>query len=199
MHCNVMNYNEILFFDFHRSSYAETLPGIQLSQVAINIFWVGSIIRVQFSGWKLFGGTYLQSIILWGNSLSTICPRANYLGDNFWGRNFRGAIVRVAIIWGTIVWGTIIQGAIVQRTIIRRAIVLFSSNIFSIVISTNIPGDQSFGGSSSNIKLYAQKSKLVQTNEQFNVQISLVFSWTSFYSTRTKTQQIHKNIIMQPM
>ena len=166
MHCNVMNYNEILFFDFHQSSYAETLPGIQLPQVAINIFWVGSIIRVQFSAWKLFGVTYQQSIILWGN-----CLRANYLGDNFWGSNFRGAIVRVAIIRGTIVWGTIIQGAIVRRTIIRGVIVLFPSNIFSIVISTNIPWDQSFGGVSSNIKLSAKKSKCVQTNGQFNVQI----------------------------
>ena len=164
MHCNVMNYNEILFFDFHRSSYADTLPGIQLSQVAINIFWVGSIIRVQFSGWRLFGSTYQWSIILWGN-----CPRANYLGDNFWGSNFWGAIVRVTIIRGTIVWGTIIQGAIVRRTIIRGAIVLFPSNIFSIVISTNIPWDQSFGGVSSNIKLSAKKSKCVQTNGQFNV------------------------------
>ena len=198
MHCNVMNYNEILFFDFHRSSYVEKLPGIQLSQVAINIFWVGSIIQVQFSGWKLFGSTYQQSIILWGNSLSANCPRANYLGDNFQGSNFRGAIVRVAIIRGTIVWGAIIQGAIVQRTIIRGAIVLFPSNIFSIVISTNIPWDQSFGGVSSNIKLSAKKSKCVQTNGQFNVQISLVFSCTSLYSTRTKTQQIDKNIIMQP-
>ena len=172
------------YFDFHRSSYAEKLPGILLSQVAINIFCVGSIIRVQFSGWQLFWGTYQQSIILWDNSLSANCPRAIYLGDNFWGSNFRGAIVR-----GTIVWGTIIQGTIA----------LFPSNIFSLVISTNIPWDQSFGGVSSNIKLSAKKSKCVQTTGQFNVQISLVFSCTSLYSTQTKTHQIDKNIIMQPM
>ena len=69
-----------------------------LSQVAINIFRVGSIIRVQFSGWQLFGGTYQQSIILRGNSLSANCPRANYLGDNFRRSNFRGSIIRGAII-----------------------------------------------------------------------------------------------------
>ena len=52
-----MNYNEI-YFNYHRSSYAEKLPGMLLSLVAINIFGMGSIIRVQFSGWQLFGGTY---------------------------------------------------------------------------------------------------------------------------------------------
>ena len=75
------------------------------------------------------------------------------------------------------------------------AISLSPSNIFSIVISTNIPWDQSFGGVSSNIKLSAKKSKCVQTTGQFNVQISLVFSCTSLYSTQTKTHQIDENII----
>ena len=79
------------------------------------------------------------------------------------------------------------------------AIVLFPSNIFSVVISTNIPWDQSFGGVSSNIKLSARKSKCVQTTGQFNVQILLVFSCTSLYSTQTKTHQIDKIIIMQPV
>ena len=99
-----MNYNEI-YFNYHRSSYAEKLPGMLLSQVAINIFRMGSIIRVQFSGWQLFGGTYQQSIILRGNSLSANCPRDNYLADIFRGSNFWGAIVRSAIIRGAIIWG----------------------------------------------------------------------------------------------
>ena len=155
------------YFDFHRSSYAEKLPGILLSQVAINIFRVGSIIRVQFSGWQLFGGIYQQSIILWGNSLSANCPRANYLGDNFWKQ------------LGSNCLENNYPGDNCLEDNYPGAIVLFPSNIFSIVISTNIPWDQSFGGVSSNIKLSAKKSKCVQTTGQFNAQISLVFSCTS--------------------
>ena len=55
----------------------------------------GSIIWGQFSGWQLFGGNYQYSIILWGNSLSAACLRANYLGaitreGIFWGGNYLG-------------------------------------------------------------------------------------------------------------
>ena len=81
------------------------------------------------------------------------------------------------------------------KAIIWGAIVLFPSNILSIVISTNIPWDQYFGGVSSNIKLSAKKSKCAQTTGLFNVQISLVFSRTSLYSIQTKAHQIDKNII----
>ena len=105
---------------------------------------------------QLFCGVIVQGLIIWGS-------------------NFRGTIVRVAIIRGTIVWGTIIQGAIVRRTIIRGVIVLFPSNIFSIVISTNIPWDQSFGGVSSNIKLSAKKSKCVQTMDNLRFKFHLFF------------------------
>ena len=98
MHCNVINYNA--FINYHRRSYAEQLPGMLLSQVVINIFQVGSIIWVQFFEWQLFGGTYQQSIILRGDSLSANCPRANYLGDNYRGSNFLWAIIRRAIILG---------------------------------------------------------------------------------------------------
>ena len=100
VHCNVMIYNEILFLNYHRSSYADKLPEMLLSQMAINIFWVGPIIRVQFSGWQLFGGTQQQSIILRGNSLSTNIPRANYLGNNFRADNFLVAIIRGANKFG---------------------------------------------------------------------------------------------------
>ena len=88
-----MNYNEI-YFNYHWSSYAEKLPGILLSQVAVNIFRMGSIIRVAII-WRYIS---VVNIILRGNSLSASCPRANYLGDNFRASNFRGAIIRGAII-----------------------------------------------------------------------------------------------------
>ena len=58
---------------------------------------MGSIIRVQFSGWQLLLYKY---IILQGNSLSASRPRVNYLGDNFRVSNFRGAIIQGAIILG---------------------------------------------------------------------------------------------------
>ena len=137
-----------------------------------------------------------MSIILWGNSLSANCPRDNYLGDNFWGSNFRGEIVRVAIIGRQLSGEQLSRGQLSGGQLSGG--LLSCSHLFSIVISTNIPWDQSFAGSRSNIKLSAKKSKFVQTNGQFNVQISLAFSCTSLYSTRTKTQQIDKNIIMQP-
>ena len=94
----------------------------------VKAIYLGSIIRGQFSGWQLFGGNYRYSIILWGNSLSTNCRRANYpgaiteeaifLGGNYPEGNYPGSncpggnysgrqlswksIVR-AIIWGAIV------------------------------------------------------------------------------------------------
>ena len=100
VHCNVVIYNEILFLNYHRSSYADKLPEMLLSQMAINIFWVGPIIRVQFSGWQLFGGTQQQSIILRGNSLST-----NIQGLIIWG-----TISGLTIFWWQLSGGPINLG-----------------------------------------------------------------------------------------
>ena len=80
------------FFNYHWSGCAEQLSGMLIvlrgdkqggklsADNYVKVFYLGSIIQGQFSGWQLFGGKYQHSIIQWGNSLSTTCPRANYLG-----------------------------------------------------------------------------------------------------------------------
>ena len=78
----------------------------------------------------IWGYISVVNIILRGNSLSTSCPRANYLGHKFRASNFQGAIILGgnclgAIIQGTIVPGAIIQEAIIQEAIVQEAIVLF--------------------------------------------------------------------------
>ena len=90
----------------------------------VKAIYLGSIIRGQFSGWQLFGGVYQYSIILWGNSLSDTCPRANYLGAITGVAIFGGAIIWGLIVLGAIILGAIVQEAIVQGTIICGAIAL---------------------------------------------------------------------------
>ena len=67
----------------------------------LKAIYLGSIMRRQFSGWHLFGGNYQYSIIMWGYSLSSICPRANYLGAITWEAIFGGEIILGAIILGS--------------------------------------------------------------------------------------------------
>ena len=74
-------------------------------EIALNIFLVGSIIRMQFSADNYLGVHISSQYYSAGNSLSASCLRANYLGDNFrlaifGGQLSRGAIVRGAIILG---------------------------------------------------------------------------------------------------
>ena len=101
-----------------------------LSYVAINIFRVGSIIRVQFSRWQLFGGTYQQLIILRSNSLSANCPRAisggqfpgqqfsegNYLGGNCPGGNCPVPVVNFKIILFVIFFDVFFSFALIQNS-----------------------------------------------------------------------------------
>ena len=75
----------------------------------VKAIYLGSIIQGQFFGWHLFGGNYQYSFILWGNSLSATCTRANC----------PGAIIMEAIFWGAIILGTIILGANVPGAFIR--------------------------------------------------------------------------------
>ena len=81
MHCNVMNYNEIL------------------SLIIIVVFPGGAHYpRAIFLVAIIWGYISVVNIILRGNSLSTSCPRA--MGDNFRASNFWGAIIWEAIILG---------------------------------------------------------------------------------------------------
>ena len=122
------------FFDYHRSGCAAQVPGMPLYLVAqggklsvdnyLKAINLGSIIRMQFSGWHLFCGNYQFLIILWGNSLNRPYPRANYPGGNnpegnypggnylgnCLGGNCPGVIILGGIIRGAIVWGSINLG-----------------------------------------------------------------------------------------
>ena len=111
-------------FNYHRSDYAEQLPGMPVlggskpgeklsGDNYVKAIYLGYIIRGQFSGWQLFGGNYQYSIILWGNSLSTNCSRANYPGAVTGEAIFYGATVLGAIIRGQLFGWAIVQGVIV--------------------------------------------------------------------------------------
>ena len=119
----------------------------------------------QFFGWHLFGVNYQYSVILWGNNLSTTCPRANYPGAItgeaiFWrqlsggqlswvaivrGSIFRGAIVRGVIVWGAIIRGLIVWGAIVleplliclSKTLLKIKF-RFSQKVFNLFLTQKI-------------------------------------------------------------
>ena len=88
MHCNVMNYNEILeiAWDAIVLGGNKHFPG--------GVRYPGAIFLVAI----IWGYISVVNIILRGNSLSASCPRANYLGDNFRASNFRGAIIQRAIV-----------------------------------------------------------------------------------------------------
>ena len=90
MHCNVMNYNEILFLIIivMQRNCTKHFPG--------GVHYPDAIFLMAI----IWGYISVVNIILRGNSLSASCLRANYLGDNFRASNFRGAIIRGAIILG---------------------------------------------------------------------------------------------------
>ena len=84
-----MNYNGILFQLSSEWLYraiawdANVLGGNKQggtlsSDNYVKAIYLGSIIQWQFSRWKLFGGNYQYSVILWGNCLITTCPRPSY-------------------------------------------------------------------------------------------------------------------------
>ena len=86
-----MNYNEILFklqsewlcraIAWDAVFLGGNKQGGKLSaDNYVKVIYLGSIIWGQFFGWHLFGVNYQYSVILWGNNLSTTCPRANYPG-----------------------------------------------------------------------------------------------------------------------
>ena len=85
-----MNYNEILeiAWDAIVLGGNKHFPG--------GVRYPGAIFLVAI----IWGYISVVNIILQGNSLSTSCPRANYMGDNFRASSFRGAI-----IWGAIILG----------------------------------------------------------------------------------------------
>ena len=95
MHCNVMNYNEILeiAWDAIVLGGNKHFPG--------GVRYPGAIFLVAI----IWGYISVVNIILRGNSLSASCPRANYLWDNFRARNFQGAIILEAIIVAIILGG----------------------------------------------------------------------------------------------
>ena len=98
MHCNVMNYNEILFLIIivmQRNCTKHFSGGVHYPDA---IFLMAII----------WGYISVVNIILRGNSLSASCLRANYLGDNF----------RLAIFGGQLSWGAIVRGAIIQGAIV---------------------------------------------------------------------------------
>ena len=74
-----------------------------------------AIFRVAF----FWGGNYQYSIILWGNNLNSLCPRANYPGAVTGEAIFWGTIIRGATILGTTILGAIVREAIVRGAIIR--------------------------------------------------------------------------------
>ena len=93
MHCNVMNYNEILFLIIivmQRNCTKHFSGGVHYPDA---IFLMAII----------WGYISVVNIILRGNSLRASCLRANYLGDNF----------RLAIFGGQLSWGAIVRGAII--------------------------------------------------------------------------------------
>ena len=113
---------------------------------------MGSIIRVQFSGWQLFGGTYQYSIILRGNSFSANCPGANYLGDNFQSSNL---------------WGVIIQGAIILEGSCSGG-----NSPGTIILGGNCPGGNYTGdnypGGNCSVPILVIQQKLITRIYQIN-------------------------------
>ena len=87
------------------------------------VHYPGAIFRVAI----IWGYISVVNIILRGNSLSAICPRANYLGDNFQASNFWRAIIRGTFIRAAIVRRAIIRGKIVRGAITQGATVPFPS------------------------------------------------------------------------
>ena len=91
------------------------------------VHYPGAMLRVAII-WEY---TSVVNIILWGNSLSASCPRANYLGNNFRFSNFRGQLPGGQLSWGAIILGgncpgvNYLGGAIILGAIIQGAIVLF--------------------------------------------------------------------------
>ena len=57
------------------------------------VHYLGAVFRVAF-----IWGDYQYSVILWGNSLNSPCPRAYYLRGNCLGAFVRGAMVQAAIV-----------------------------------------------------------------------------------------------------
>ena len=97
MHCNVMNYNEIL------------------SLIIIVVFPGGAHYpRAIFLVAIIWGYISVVNIILRGNSLSTSCPRAmgdNFRASNFWGGNYLGGNYPWGQLSGRqLSWGAIVRG-----------------------------------------------------------------------------------------
>ena len=95
MHCNVMNYYEILFLIIivMQRNCTKHFPG--------GVHYPDAIFLMAII-WEYISVT---NIILRSYSLSASCLRANYLGDNFRASNFRGAIILEGNCPGAIIRG----------------------------------------------------------------------------------------------
>ena len=105
MHCNVLNYNKILFL---------VIIGVVMQRNCVENAIVLSGNK-HFPGGVHYPGAIFRVTITWEYISVVNCSRANYLRDNFRGSNFRGGGGGGRLNWGAIVWGANILGGYCLR------------------------------------------------------------------------------------